>query len=131
MKGDPDFFALWGGIAGVQHGFELLLDGTRLTTTRDWPRLAAAASLAVARRFRLRDKGALAPGFDADFFLVRPAPERAIAAAELLTRHPLSPYLGRRSGLAVTHTYVRGRAVWADGRLTPRCPRGHFLAPSP
>lgn len=131
MKRDPDFFALWGGIAGVQHGFELLLDGTRLTTTRDWPRLAAAASLAVARRFRLRDKGALAPGFDADFFLVRPAPERAIAAAELLTRHPLSPYLGRRSGLAVTHTYVRGRAVWADGRLTPRCPRGHFLAPSP
>jgi allantoinase len=131
LKQGPDFFSVWGGIAGVQHGFELLLDGTRATAARDWPRLAAAASRAVASRFRLRGKGTLAPGFDADFFVVRPASERVIAAAELRTRHPWSPYVGRRSGLAITHTYVRGHAVWADGRLTPRCPRGHFLAPSP
>jgi allantoinase len=131
LKQDPDFFALWGGIAGVQHGFELLLAATRATAARDWPRLAAAASLAVARRFRLPAKGALAPGFDADFFLVRPAPERTIAPGELLTRHALSPYLGRRSALVITHTFVRGRAVWADGRLTPGRWPGHFLEPSP
>lgn len=130
MKAGPDFFAIWGGIAGVQHGFELLLAGTRASAARDWPRLAAAASRAVARRFRLPGKGELAAGFDADFFLVRPAPERTLAAAELLTRHPLSPYLGRRSALAITHTFVRGRAVWADGRLTPRRPPGYFLTPS-
>lgn len=131
MKRDSDYFALWGGIAGVQHGFELLLDGTRLSAARDWPRLAAAASWAVARRFRLPGKGALAPGCDADFFLVRSTPARTLAAAELLTQHPLSPYLGRRSHLRITHTFVRGRSVWADGRLTPRAPRGHFLSPSP
>ena len=85
----------------------------------------------MARRFRLPAKGALAPGFDADFFLVRPAPERTIAPGELLTRHALSPYLGRRSALVITHTFVRGRAVWADGRLTPGRRPGHFLEPSP
>jgi allantoinase len=131
LKRDPDFFALWGGIAGVQHGFELLLEATRRTPARDWPRLAAAASLAVARRFRLPGKGALAPGFDADFFLVRAAPARRLAAGELLTRHPLSPYLGLHSHLRITHTFVRGHAVWEDGRLTPRAPRAHFLSPSP
>ncbi|MFM9091982.1 MAG: allantoinase AllB [Verrucomicrobiota bacterium] len=131
LKRDPDYFALWGGIAGVQHGFELLLEATRRSPARDWPLLVAATSLAVARRFRLPAKGALAPGFDADFLLVRPAPSRRLAAGELLTRHPLSPYLGRRSHLRITHTFVRGHAVWADGRLTPRAPRAHFLAPSP
>lgn len=131
LKRDADYFALWGGIAGVQHGFELLLDATRASAARDWPRLSACASAAVASRFRLAHKGQLAPGFDADFFLLRPAPARRIESEELLTRHPLSPYLGRKSTVRITHTFVRGQAVWADGRLTPRAPRGHFLAPSP
>jgi allantoinase len=131
LKRSENYFELWGGIAGVQHGFELLLEATRSTAAKDWPRLAACASSAVAARFRLPHKGRLAAGFDADFFLVRIARERTLRAAELLTRHPLSPYLGRTSALQITHTFVRGRAVWADGRLTPRAPRGHFLAPSP
>ena len=131
LKRDPDYFALWGGIAGVQHGFELLVDATRASAGRDWPRLASASSLAVARRFRLRGKGALAPGFDADFFLVSTAPTRTVTAAELLTRHALSPYVGRPSRVRIARTFVRGVEVWADGRLTPRCPRGHFLSPSP
>jgi allantoinase len=54
-----------------------------------------------------------------------------VRSGELLTRHALSPYLGRRSALVITHTFVRGRAVWADGRLTPGRRPGHFVEPSP
>jgi allantoinase len=130
MKLAADYFELWGGIAGVQHGFELLLNATRTTARRDWPRLAACASTNVAQRFRLPRKGQLAAGFDADFFIVRPNPVRTLRASELLTRHPLSPYLGLTSALRISHTFVRGRAVWADGRLTPRATRGQFLQPA-
>jgi allantoinase len=95
LKTAADYFDLWGGIAGVQHGFELLLNAT----------------LATAE--------------------LRPSRTRVIRARELLTRHRLSPYVGLESALRITHTFVRGRAVWAAGRLTPQSPRGHFLTPAP
>lgn len=131
LKTGRDFFAIWGGIAGVQHGVELLLHECRETWDEDLPQLAALLARNVARRFRLDDrKGLLAEGFDADFTLVAPAPEREIAAAELRTRHRLSPYAGRRSRVRIRHTCVRGRTVWADGRLTKPAGCGQFLAPA-
>jgi allantoinase len=133
LKTSEDFFEVWGGIAGVQHGFELLFNECSATATKDLPMLAAVLARNVARRFKLDDrKGRLALGLDADFFLVR-LNEKAqkITAAELWTRHPISAYLGRTSRVRVTHTYVRGGAVWAEGRLTNRAHSGQFLKPTP
>jgi allantoinase len=133
MKTAPDFFSIWGGIAGVQHGFELLFNECAATAERDLPMLAGVLARNVARRFRLDDrKGLLAEGRDADFSLLNlDEEERTIEAGELWTRHPISAYLGRTSRVRVTHTYVRGCAVWADGRLTNRQQSGHFLKPTP
>ena len=36
-----NFFEIWGGIAGVQHGFQLLLDACATTADKDLPLLAA------------------------------------------------------------------------------------------
>ncbi len=133
MKSSRDFFALWGGIAGVQHGFELLFEQCVRTVGQDLPVLAAVLARNVARRFRLADrKGRLAEGLDADFSLLKLNDEsRVIEAGELWTRHPTSAYVGRTSRVRVTHTYVRGCAVWADGRLTNRQQSGQFLKPTP
>jgi len=133
MKTSQDFFAIWGGIAGVQHGFELLFNECAATAEKDLPVLAAVLARNVARRFRLEDrKGRLAEGLDADFSLLNlDEEERTIAAGELWTRHPISAYLGRTSRVRVTHTYVRGCAVWADGRLTNRPQSGQFIKPTP
>ncbi len=132
VKTAKDFFAIWGGIAGVQHGFELLFNECAATWAKDLPVLAAVLTRNVARRFRIDDrKGLLAEGRDADFCLLRPAEERMIEAGELWTRHPLSAYLGRSSRVRVTHTYVRGCAVWADGGLTNRPQSGQFIKPTP
>jgi allantoinase len=110
MKLAADYFELWGGIAGVQHGFELLLNATRTTARRDWPRLVVCASTNVAQRFRLPRKGQLAAGFDADFFIVRPNPVRTLRAlrtADTPSAQPLSgtderaphlPHLCARTG---------------------------------
>lgn len=131
LKTGNDFFSAPDGLAGLQHGFELLVDACRETWPADLPRLAALCARNVARRFRLEDrKGSLAEGLDADFCLVRTAPARAIAADELWTRHRLSPYAGRRSRVRISHTYLRGRPIWADGRLTNQFQTGQFLKPT-
>jgi allantoinase len=131
MKAGTDFFAAPDGLAGGQHGFELLANACVDTWPADLPRLAALCARNVARRFRLDDrKGTLAEGFDADFCLVQAAPVRTIATDELWTRHRVSPYAGRRSRVRISHTYLRGRAIWADGRLTNQFQHGQFLKPT-
>lgn len=132
MKTAKDFFEIWGGIAGVQHGFQLLMNAGADTAGRHLPLLAAVLARNVARRFRLDDrKGLLAEGHDADFSLVEFGPKRTIQTDELWTRHRISPYVGRSCRTRVTHTYVRGCPVWADGRVASGSPKGQFLRPTP
>ena len=130
MKDSANMFAVWGGIAGVQHGFELLMSECAKTAEKDLPLLASVLARNVARRFRLDSrKGELVEGRDADFSLIKFGTEHEIAAEDLWTRHRISAYVGRKSRVRVTHTYVRGCAVYAGGRLTNLPQAGQFLAP--
>lgn len=115
LKQGDDFFAIWGGIAGIQHGLPLLFDqGLALG-----PQLSAN----VAQRFRLAGKGGLTVGCDADFCLVKNEPHR-IEAAELLTRHAISPYAGLMLQHRIAATYLRGERITSTTR-------GRFLRPTP
>src|SRR5688572_9288423 len=105
LKSSPDFFSNWGGVAGVQHGFQLLFSECTNTIGRDLPRLAAVLARNVARRFRLDGhKGLLMEGGDADFCVVEFSDEWGITADELWTRHRLSPYVGRKCRARITDT---------------------------
>ncbi len=117
MKTGDDVFSAWGGIAGCQHGFPLVI-GPALERM-SWPDLARCFSLAPAMRFGLPGKGAIAPGMDADFVLLEPG-GRTIMAGDLLQRHPVSPYLGMTPQWRVVATRQRGQPV------TPAS-RGGFL----
>lgn len=131
MKTSKDFFAIWGGIAGVQHGFQLLMNEGADAADKELPLLAAVLARNVARRFRLETrKGLLAEGRDADFTLVEFGPQRTIKADGLWTRHRISPYVGRANRTRVTHTFVRGCPVWADGGVASGAPKGQFLRPT-
>jgi allantoinase len=129
MKMAANFFEIWGGIGGVQHGCQLLLSECADTAAADLPRLAAMLARNVARRFRLAHKGVIAEGFDADFCVVSFGPGRKIEADELWTRHRISPYVGRKNRTVITDTYVRGNAVYANGRLVNLPQPGRFLRP--
>lgn len=114
LKQGDDLFAMWGGIAGIQHGLPLLLShGINLT-----PQLSSN----VASRFRLPEKGALTPRHDADFMVLAKKPFE-ITRESLLTRHPISPYLGLSTIFTVAAAYLRGHKV---NSLT----RGKFLSPT-
>ncbi len=126
LKAREDFFEVWGGIAGVQSTLDTLLtDG--LTHGLPLSKIARLTSTAPAERFGIARKGRLEPGFDADLVLIDLAETHTLSADDLLSRHKVSPYLGETFRGRVRRTLVRGRTVFADGKVTDH--RGRFLQP--
>ena len=62
--------------------------------------------------------------------LVDLAAEAVLAADDLFYRHRLSPYVGRTLRARVVRTLVRGRTVFADGRIVAP-PSGRLVTPDP
>jgi allantoinase len=129
LKQRDDAFAVWGGIAGAQTLLPLALDEGRRRGV-PLPRLVEAAAGFPARRLRLAGKGTLAAGADADLALVALDRPWTLRAADLRSRHALSPFLGRRFGVRVVRTLVRGRTVQVDGRIVAR-PDVRLVTPLP
>lgn len=96
------FGAAWGGVAGAQTTYELLLGALE-------PTAAAHLVTNAAGRFGIAGKGAVEPGTDADLALVDLGAAYTLAAGDLRYRHPLSPYVGRRLEARVVRTLVRGQ----------------------
>jgi allantoinase len=113
LKQGDDIFAMWGGIAGIQHGLPLML-GHSLDFI---PQISSN----VSKRFRLANKGSLNTGHDADFIVLEKEPF-TITRDSLLTRHPISPYIGLTSPYTIAATYLRGQKVTSETR-------GKFLSP--
>lgn len=130
MKESADFFSIWGGISGCQHGFPLLISDRVSHDAHAWFRLAGQLADNVARRFRLPRKGLLAEGFDADFSLLQLKGTHLLWNTELLYRHPQGPYEGRRSHVHVVRTVVRGRTVYREGQVASGSRSGRFIPPS-
>jgi allantoinase len=104
LKQGPDFSKLWGGISGCQSTRQLLL-----AAGMELPRVAAVTSANIARRFRLARKGDIAPGFDADLWLVDLSHEEVVRREALLYRNPFSAHEGRPIRGRTVATLVRGR----------------------
>lgn len=115
LKAGDDLFAIWGGIAGIQHGLPLLL-------SRD-SSLQEQLSENVAKRFRLPSKGGFRVGVDADFIVLDEG-SFPMTKQSSLTRHAHSPYYGMTSRYHIAATYLRGEALTQPGRA-------RFLSPDP
>ena len=123
MKQRDNFFDVWGGISGCQHLLPLLLE-TEVSPAE----IHRLTSGDVASRFRLRAKGALAVGKDADFTLVDLKTEEVVTPESLHYRHKQSPYVGRTLRSGVRRTFLRGQTIFEDGRFADR-PMGQFVQP--
>jgi len=145
MKTSSDFFEVWGGISGIQHGFPLLISeaikevGRGVPPSRGedngspgrfaLPLLAKLLAENVAKRFGLRRKGRIAEGNHADFTLLDLEAKHELSNDDLLYRHRQGPYHGRSCDVRVVRTFVRGGEVWAEGKLTGSGGRAKFLTP--
>jgi allantoinase len=119
----------WGGIASLELGLsatwtEASARGFDLARIAEWMCAAPARLVGLGGR-----KGAIAPGYDADFVVWDPEGERVVDPGALHQRHKLTPYARRTLAGVVHATYVRGRKVYAAGALTANAapPAGQLL----
>ena len=129
LKAGADAFAAWGGIAGCQTLLRVLLT-EGLPRGLPLERIAGLAAASPARRFRLAGKGSLEPGADADLVLVDLEHGAVLTEDELLSRHRLNPFVGRRLRGRVVRTIVRGSTVWLGGVMVDP-PGGRLVRPEP
>jgi allantoinase len=74
-------------------------------------------------------KGTILPGADADLVLWDLESEWAIdAASQQFSKHPWSPFDGRKLKARVMRTIVRGQTVYADGEFHAEPGYGRFLS---
>jgi allantoinase len=130
MKERDSFFEAWGGIAGAQSSLELMVGEGHLKRGLPLHAISGMLSLAPAARFGLSQKGAIAPGFDADLAIIDLADTYVLGKEHLLHRHKHSPYVGEELKCRVAAVYVRGKRVYdkAGGIAAERS--GRWIKPS-
>jgi allantoinase len=127
LKARSDAFAAWGGIAGAQTTVPIVLGDGHRVRGMPLPTLVQALAGFPARRLRLRGKGRLEPGGDADLVLVD-LTDHPLREPDLLYRHPHTPFTGRTLRARIVRTLVRGRTVVAGGRAVAE-PAGRLVTP--
>jgi allantoinase len=121
-----DFREAWGGIASLELGLPAVwTEASRRGASVD--RIAAWMSEGPSRfAGQGRQKGRLAPGFDADVVVWDPDATFTVRAEALHFRHKISPYVGAALRGRVHRTFLRGREVY-DGERHPAGPIGRAL----
>jgi allantoinase len=129
MKTSSDFFAIWGGVSGVQSTLAVMLtEGVQARGLR-LELVAKMLAAKPAERFRFAHKGKLKLGFDADFCLVDLSQTFTLEPEALLYRHTQSPYLGQKFTGVVRRTVSRGQTIFWDGKIVEGAP-GQFVRPA-
>ncbi|ERT06151.1 dihydroorotase, multifunctional complex type domain protein [Lyngbya aestuarii BL J] len=113
------------GMPGVETSLALMLTQAEqgrctIAQVSNW------MSTAVAKHYKIPNKGAIAPGYDADLVLVDLNTYRPVLAEQLLTKCGWSPFEGwNLTGWAVV-TMVGGQVVYDRGQLNTEV-RGQAL----
>jgi dihydroorotase len=117
------------GTPSTQFYLSLLLDAAhhgRVTLER----VVELTATAPARVFGLGRKGRIEVGADADLAIVDLDAELTISDEIVLSRTGWTPYAGRTVRGKIDRTIVRGRTVYADGRVTGDPGWGRKVSPT-
>jgi dihydroorotase (multifunctional complex type) len=104
------------GMPGLETSLPVMLTQIwkgRLTLNR----LIQAGSTLPAMIFRLRGKGRLEIGYDADIVLIDPKARNEIEAAKFLSKAKYSPFDGMKCRGKVVYTIVNGNIVYRNGEI--------------
>jgi allantoinase len=118
MKVGDDFFAIWGGIAGVQSTLAVLLECGHRERGLALDRIAELTAAAPARRFGVSRKGTIAVGQDADLTMLDLGKTYTLEQKGLFDRHRLSPYAGASFHGQIRRTLLRGQTIFHSGEFT-------------
>ena len=111
-------FDVWGGISGIQSGFQVTFHEGCVKRGVSPTVLANAMSVLPAKAFGIYGKkGDIKIGFDADLLIVDPEKEWEITSDSLLYVNKISAFVGMKGkGLPVA-TIIRGNVVAEDGKI--------------
>jgi allantoinase len=112
-----DFRRAWGGIASLQFALPVVWTAARsrgvgLPEIAKWMSQRPAAFLGGHHQ-----KGAIAPGYDADLVVWNPDASFVLTSGMIHHRHKISPYAGQQLQGVVEMTFLRGEKVYDGGRF--------------
>lgn len=115
---EGDLKQAWGGISSLQFGLPVIWTearkrGQELSDLVDWMCTRPAKFLGLSNR-----KGAIKTGCDADLIVFDPDADFQINKEIIQHKHKVTPYEGRQLKGLVRKTFVRGRLVYENGKLT-------------
>jgi len=118
-QGDDDIWQAWGGITGIQTLVPLMLTEGVHRRGMSLDHVVALLSTTPAKIAGLLPrKGVVREGADADLMIVDLDREWTVDREWLASRHPHSPFIGRRMKGWITRVLVRGATVAREGEVT-------------
>jgi dihydropyrimidinase len=129
-RGLDDFSLVPNGLPAIQHRLAKLWDEGVMAGRLTPSQLVDRTSTTIARRFGLHDKGAIAPGKDADIVVFDPAAPRPYGVATSLMNVDYDLYEGETASGSVRHTYSRGTLVYDRGEIRTEPGHGRFVSRS-
>lgn len=122
-----DVFAGSSGFGGTEYLLPALVSEGRRRGL-GYGAMAALVSTTPAQRFGLGSrKGRIAVGYDADIALVDPNVNWTVHAADSFSTQEYTPFEGQEMTAKVTQTFLRGRRIFADGKIVGE-PTGAYLS---
>lgn len=125
---DGEFLKVWGGISACQTTLPAMITHAYHGRKLQLEEIAKLTSQNVNEIFRIKGKGKIAVGNDADFALVELAKEYTLQSEDLFYKHKVSPYVGDSFRGKVTRTILRGTTVFNEGKIVSK-PIGRHLRP--
>lgn len=115
---EGDLKRAWGGISSLQFGLPVIWTEAQkrkleLSDLVEWMCARPAKFLGLDDR-----KGAIKVGYDADLIAFDPKADFQINKDIIQHKHKVTPYEGKQLKGVVRKTYVRGRLVYENGKLT-------------
>jgi dihydropyrimidinase len=125
--GRDDFSKIPNGLAMIQHRLVKLWD-LGVETGRITPEeLVGMTSTAIAKRFGLARKGAVAPGKDADLVVFDPTTPFEFSTRTSHMNVDYDLFEGESSTGSVRHTFCRGELVYDRGEIKTEPGHGQFV----
>ncbi len=125
--GGENVFKSPGGIPGIETRLPLLFSEGVLKGRISLEQFVGVTASNAARILGVPDKGAIAPGMDADITIIDPSVEKTLSVETLHQKVDYTPYEGMNVRGWPAHVWLRGKPMLLDGEFVAGEPGGKFI----
>lgn len=130
-KDTKGIFSAWGGMSSIQSTFQVIFNYLVVEKNLSPTLISKIFSENPAKIFGIfGQKGAIKPGFDADFTIVDADKEWEITRESLKTKIKESAFVGLKGKGIAIGTILRGKLISRDGEVIANHRNGHILKKS-